>query len=271
MKQLTTQPKLSVILTAYNQHELTVVHVRECMNLTVMPDEIIVVNDNGDPSLKDMLKKLELKTKVIYAYILDDIPWNYTGARNLGVWLSKGDYLIMEDNDHIPTKDAYEKALKFADDNPDVGRILFDKRHKVYLKDVLVKPIEQWETFGDRVKHEDTQLLKRKVYLKLKGCDERFAGRYAWACTDWRRRIQRNGIKTGTAVGAYYYALVDGETKVCMCGKSKEERTKTIYCKDCKLMFKRKSYKNYEMTRGANKYLQSPIGILNFNYTFEEL
>ena len=42
---------LSIIITAYDQEELTVVHVRECMNSTLLPDEIIVVNDHGDPNL----------------------------------------------------------------------------------------------------------------------------------------------------------------------------------------------------------------------------
>ena len=258
--------KLSVIITAYNQHELTVAHVRECMNSTLMPDEIIVVNDHGTPDLKEMLKKLEMKTKVIYAYILEDIPWNYTGARNLGAWLSTGDYLVSEDNDNIPSRELYADMYKFLKENPEYDSVLAGVRPKIHLEDVINKPMEEWKADGRRPADDDSVMMHRKFYIRMKGCDEQFAGQYAWACTDWRRRRGRANSKV-FRIGTHYFTVPEGETKVCMCNKSIEERRKTIYCKDCKLMFKRRSYRNYDLAR-KKTHIQPPKGIINFTYEF---
>jgi len=258
--------KISVVITAYNNHKLTTVHVRECMNSTLVPDEIIVVNDHGTPDLKEMIEKLEMKTKVIYAYIVEDIPWNYTGARNLGVWLSSGDYIVSEDNDNIPSRTLYEDMYKFLKENPDYDSVLAGFRPKILLEDALTKPMEEWQPKGRGAPHDDSFMMRREFYLRMKGYDEQFAGAYAWACTDWRRRRGRANSKF-FRIKTPYFTVPKGETKVCMCKKSTEERSKTAYCKDCGLLFKRQSYRNYGLAR-KKTHIQSPKGILNFSYNF---
>jgi len=84
----------STIITSYKTHDVTAAHVREIMRFPVKPDEIIVVDDAGDPGLRDLLFNLKRTVPVTYAKILQDISWNYTGARNLGIWLSRGKYKI---------------------------------------------------------------------------------------------------------------------------------------------------------------------------------
>ena len=240
--------KLSVVITAFDSHAITVSHVKNCMLSTRVPDEIIVVNDHGTPDLKEMLKSIDKKCPLIYAYIDDDIMWNYTGARNLGYWLSRGDILAMEDNDHIPQKDLYENALKFMEANPQISRLLTHRRDKVSENDVVSKPMEEWTRLGVRPSHHDTQFLRREVYMKVKGCDERFTGAYGWACTDWRRRLDRAGIKYAD-IPQRFWVVIDFETKLT----------------------RRKSYRNYEYAREGDGHTQSPIGVLNFKYTVENL
>ncbi len=263
---------ISVIITAYNRHDLTKVHVRECMNSLYVPDEIIVVNDHGDPGLKEMLKELDIKTKLIYAYIEDDIPWNYTGARNLGFWLSRGDYVVSEDNDNIPDRMLYLDMYEHLQKNPETDYVLAGGRPTVSIEDALTKPMDEWKVTGRRAAHDDSFMMRREVYMKLRGCDERFAGEYAWACTDWRRRCGRAGI-VAKRISTPYYTVPEGDTAVCECGKSKEERAKAapdFLCPDCGLYYKRRSYRNYHLAR-KNTYIQPPGGILNFSYEYEIL
>ena len=260
---------VSVIITAFNTPEITAIHVREAMKSTLVPDEIIVVNDHGNPELKDMLKKLDINTRLVYAYIEDDIPWNYTGARNLGVWLSRGDILVSEDSDNIPARTLYEDMLKRLTSKPHVDIVKAGRRPIVSMKDALTKPFEQWEIINNRAAHDDSFMLYRESYLKVRGYDERMAGAYAWACTEWTRRVARAGFVVDR-IETPYWTIHKGDTRVCECEKSKEERAETIRCKDCGLAFKRLSFRNYGIAR-KNEYIQPPEGIINFRYNFQIL
>lgn len=251
-KQFMENKRLSVLISAYSDHPVTVAHVRECMNSIRVPDEIIVVNDHGDPSLREMLIQLPKKCPVIYAYIIDDIPWNYTGARNLAFFISRGDYIAIEDNDHIPRANWYEEALKVFVERPWVDRVYGEDRWKV-SRDEVGKPIGEWQRQGKRPYHRDTCVMKRENYLLVKGYDERFAGAYAWACTDWRRRNERAGTKYEFA-NSNYWVVIDGE---------REGGVKNL--------IRRRSYRNYGFAREKDGHIQSPKGIINFTYTIENL
>jgi len=263
--------KLSIIISAFNRHELTKVHVKQCMESSLMPDEIIVVNDHGTPDLRDMLKELDIKTKLIYAYILDDIPWNYTGARNLGVWLSRGEFIVSEDNDNVPSKNLYADMLKYLENNPDIGLVLAGGRQAITVEDMNKYPSEEWNEHAKyhRPPHDDSFMMRKRTYLRMKGYDEQFAGAYAWVCTDWTRRLIRAKINVKRIKTPYYVAVGEG-TIVCECNKTRAERAKEPVCPDCGFAYKRRSYTNYGLARGKT-HIQPPKGILNFNYIYEIL
>ena len=236
--------KISCLISAWNKHDITAVHVREIMNSTRIPDEIIVVNDGGTPDLKDKLMALEKKTKIIYAEILPPkILWNYTGARNLGIWLSTGDYISLEDNDHIPDRNYYEECVKMFEEHPEISRLKTEKRWVVSEEDVLTKPFEKWEVMGKRPCHQDVAFNRREVFLQLKGYDERFAGEYGWCSTDLNRRLNRAGIACGN-VGHQFVVY--------------SEKTRGL------------SYRNFRLAR-TQKGTQTTHGILNFEYNYCEL
>lgn len=235
--------KISVIITAYDKHNVTVAHVKESMNTNITPYEIVVVNDGGTPDLKEMLEKLPRKCPLIYSRINEDIPWNYNGACNLGVWLSTGDYLMFEDNDNIPTKTVYEEMLEVMKNNPEVGRISGTKRIEIEQQD-LDKPSEEWVIRGRRGPNMGTCMMRREVYLKIKGQDERFCGRYGWMYYDLRAKLLRI---TKFAKKGFFWYVRDAQSNLdrVMSGKN---------------------FKFYHKNK-KHKVLQSPEGIINFTYT----
>src|SRR3990167_5831604 len=184
--------RLSVVITAYDQHPLTVMHVREVMNSTRLPDEIVVVNDGGDDSLLDLLDKLPKKCPVVYAKITQNIVWNQCGARNLGIWLSRGDLVSLEDNDHIPFKDYYKEAEKLVLDGYDS---VSPKHRHVIAEQELTKPSEEWTFIGSRGMAKVIAFCRREILLDVKGFDEQFSGRYGWDVPDFVDRLDRRGIK----------------------------------------------------------------------------
>lgn len=241
---------LSVILPNYQHLNVTKVHIREIMNSTVIPDEVIVVNDGGDPSLRETIRKMELKTKVIYADILPPkIPWNYNGAVNLGVWLSRGDFLGVEDNDNIPTTTYYEEVLKFFEDYPKTQRVVANQRFEIASSEIE-KPQSEWKMTGKRGPNQGSYIMRRSLYTKLKGQDERMCGEYGWMYYDWRARMIRKAHAEFGQAGYFWY-VTDGQTDL--------ERNHSA-----------RNYRVYHSNSRRPEF-HSEHGILNFCFDVEEL
>lgn len=245
-----TAVKLSVIIPAYNRHALTARHVEECVNSLRTPDEIIVVNDGGPRDLEGMLRSLKSfpEKRIGYAYIEQDIPWNYNGACNLGVWLSTGDILAIEDTDHIPDRTLYEKALQMFAADPELERLAV-KRKVVNETEVFSKPLEEWVHHKIWGVNQMVAFLRRDVYLLAKGQDERFSGEYGWMTYDWVNRTQHvRKIKSEST--EFYYAVV-GDGGEPGLSRSMSPRNHRFYRENA-----------------VKEHSQHPQGILNFTFTF---
>ena len=242
--------KLSVIISAYDNQEMTVEHVKKCMESSYIPYEIIVVNDGGDDKLRQMLKDIpEKKCQIIYALVSEDIPWNQCGARNLGFFISRGDFISVEDNDHFPDNTYYEEAVELL---KTYDRVKPKRRHVVEMKDVLQGNFEPKTARGAT---DLTCILTRELFVKLKGYEEKFCGHYGWEAPDWIHRIDRVGGKS--ICNGYMYVVIDGGVNLI---PRRHDGKNFLMDKE-----------NYWELRRNNKALrkQSTKGILNFNYTIE--
>lgn len=242
--------RLSVIVPCYSRHELSARHVAECLKSTRLPDEIIVVNDGGPDNLRDLLEPLRGPVPIVYAKVEEDILWNYNGACNLGLWLSTGDVIALEDTDHIPTKTAYERGLKALEDHPDYDRVSFD-RHIVQITD-MDKPMEDWVSTGHMGANQMVGMMRRDAWLRLKGQDERMCGHYGYMAYDLPYRRDKL-LKVQTVKESFYWAVLgDGGEPNLKRGLSKHNRH------------------IYHQNVNAGK-LHSMHGILNFHFTMERL
>ena len=237
---------LSVIIPTYHNNDLCVAHVRESMNSLKIPEEIIVVNDGGDPALRDQLFELPKKTKVIYARIHQDIQWNYHGALNLAIWLSRGDFITIEDVDHIPLRDAYFNALNQFVERPELSRVGF-RRQWVPKADVLSKPFEEWQPYGGLGTNAMVAMYRRELLADMKGGDERMRN-YGWLAYCWKVRMDKLGSKATNTNG--FYIIKDGEEPGLKRPMSVENRR--IY------------------RENANRiHVHGEDGILNYQFTVE--
>lgn len=247
--------KLTTIITAYNNDPLTVAHLGHSMDVSRVPDEIIVVNDGGKPGLLKKLKRVPRKCPVIYARIQEDIIWNYNGACNLAFVLSSGDYLAFEDNDNVPSYTFYEEALKYLKENPHMARVQASKRRTVSHEDILNKKRTEFTIIGQEGPNMGTAVIPRQIYMRMKGHDERFCGRYGWMYYDWRTRcISLVGKENYThPVGEYFYTK-GGQSKGLK--HSNHPDNLSVRRDNCRRI-------------DAGGSCQHPDGILNFMYTFE--
>mgnify|MGYP001578385697 FL=1 len=239
--------KLSVVIPAYRRSPLTTRHVEECMKSSLLPDEIIVVNDGGDKDLRDMLFNLKRNVPITYARVEQDILWNFNGACNLGVWLSQGDIIALEDTDHIPDRDLYKNALPLFDGT--IERL--GVARKVVDISELSKPMEEWVVKKLWGSNQMTTLFTRDLYLKLKGQDERFGGNYGYMAMDWHNRYN-NIYKAKNSRTKYFWAVIGDEGEPGL-QRGMSEVNRRFY--------RENSHKGHP---------QHPEGILKFTYHFEK-
>lgn len=238
--------KLSVVIPAYKRSPLTTRHVEECMKSSLLPDEIIVVNDGGDKSLRDMLFNLKRTVPITYAYVEQDILWNFNGACNLGFWLSRGEIISLEDTDHIPDRNLYKDALPLFDGT--IDRVSVSR--KVVQISELSKPMEEWTVESVWGSNQMTTLFTRDLYLKLKGQDERFGGNYGYMAMDWHDRYN-NIYHAKNKKSKYFWAVIGDEGEPGLVRGMSEANRK---------FYRENSLKGHP---------QHPAGILSFTYTYE--
>lgn len=243
--------KLSVIIPAYRRHPLTVRHFEECLKSTRLPDEIIIVNDGGDSILREMLSKIKRpkEIKIIYAQVEEDILWNYNGAVNLGCWLSTGDILAIEDTDHIPDRNTYEIALRTFEDQK-IDRVSFGR--KIVDISEINKPMEEWKFNKIIGCNQMVAMLRRDVYLKLKGQDERLCGRYGYMAYDFPFRRDKF-LKCVSKKENFYWAVFGDEGEPGL-KRGLHPENRKIYIENA----------------NAGK-LHSIYGILNFHFWYQVL
>lgn len=154
---------VSIVIPVYQQTDVNMLGER-LLHYAALPKEVrrkfeLVLVDDGSPHAVT-LPDADLNMTLLR--ILEDIPWNQTGASNLGVCFAKADNLLLTDLDHTVT--------------PEVLDFMFSK--ELLLRDV-------WK-FGrvndDQVvkPHPNTFFMRKDFFLMINGYDEDFCGNYGY-------------------------------------------------------------------------------------------
>lgn len=223
--------KISVIIPCYNQDEQTLIHIDYCGKSTLLPHEIIIVNDGGEDSIRERLKEKKWNTKIIYAKIEQNIAWNVKGAYNLGIWISTGDYVAIEDNDHFPCEKLYERAISLLD------KYISISPHRYFTND-LKKRIHP---------PVGVCITKRETLVKMKGVNEDLSGHYGCMASSMYYKFKMLG-EIAHPKDVYYYLNRDGGTKM-----------------------QRKYGKNISIYMENRNKLQTVSPILRFTYNIETI
>ncbi|MBW6482601.1 MAG: glycosyltransferase family 2 protein [Vicingaceae bacterium] len=96
-----TIKKVSVIIPTKNLVEITNTCLKSIFELTNYPDfEVILINNNSDElAFFDMVEKWTTSEPLRFKYITDNGDFNFSRLMNNGVKNSKGDYILLLNND----------------------------------------------------------------------------------------------------------------------------------------------------------------------------
>jgi glycosyltransferase involved in cell wall biosynthesis len=109
-------PSTSIIVPTYNRSEDLKDFIESLLKQTVLPDELIIVDDGNLSEIP--LKGECLNAGILPVYFKKDTP-GLTASRNEGIKLAKGDIVFFFDDDIVLSPQYIEKVLKVYSDDKD--------------------------------------------------------------------------------------------------------------------------------------------------------
>jgi len=215
-KKSSDKVDVSIIIITYNQYEYTSKCIKSLLKYTNESFEIVVI-DNA--SKDDSGNKIKKDFPGVHVYCNNN-NLGFPKAVNQGIVQSKGDYVLILNNDTVVTAGWLERMIEVAESDPKIGIVgpisnevsglqkdndakyeTIEEMHK-YAAEVSTK--NKGEVFNfPRVAFLCT-LIKRKVINEIGGLDERFSpGNYE--DDDFCLRSQMGGYKTVIAKDVFIH------------------------------------------------------------------
>jgi len=163
-------PEFSIIIPVYNIEQ----YIKECLdsvfNQSFKDFEVIVVNDGTKDNSMDIVKNYDVK-------IINQKNKGLSSARNHGVQLAKGKYILFLDSDDYLEKDTLKEIHKSLKNNPDIVRFQIqevNENHKITeFKEEAFNSLSGEEAFKKIVNYHFVEnawcyAIKRSYYLQEK-------------------------------------------------------------------------------------------------------
>ena len=164
------KPKFSIIVPVYNTEK----YLKRCLDSIKSQSfkdyEVIIVNDGSVDNSSNIISKYPYK-------IINQENLGLSIARNNGVKVSSGDYLIFLDSDDYIEKDLLKEINKSLTNNPDLVRYqikeVFDNKSDINYKEIPFENKDGVEAFKLITKYHFVEnawayAIKREYYLKEK-------------------------------------------------------------------------------------------------------
>jgi len=198
-----SNPKVSVILTAYNYGKYLDQAIRSVLNQTYQDFELIVVDDGSTDYTDDVLQAYASHHK-IRTVRLDRA--GLAAAANAGVAASRGEYLVRLDADDYFDENLLLVEAHFLETHPQV-HMVFPDYYRVdsrggILEHVRLPKVHDEVTLLDRSPLAAGAMFRRWCYDALGGYDESL--RYQEDYDFWVRFIDRFNVYNVNLPLIYY-------------------------------------------------------------------
>lgn len=113
-----TNPLVSVIIPTFNRRRMLNQAIESVVMQTIEDWELIVVNDASTDGTDELLRNWMKKDKRI-RYERNDVLSGGSGARNIGIYKAKGEFIAFLDDDDMWLPAKLEKQLNLFKKNPE--------------------------------------------------------------------------------------------------------------------------------------------------------
>lgn len=180
-------PTVSVIIPCFNGHEFLEQAIESALKQTVLPLEVLVIDDGSDnPDTVFLLDRLLLPRVRVIRQENKGLP----SARNTGFREAKGDYVLPLDCDDWLEPSFIEKSFNLILKNEEVDFAFSWMCLEVEAKGVLKKNYNFFEQlFLNQLPY--CLLQPRKIWVDLGGYDESM--RQGYEDWEWNIRLGKHG------------------------------------------------------------------------------
>ncbi|WP_051940202.1 glycosyltransferase family 2 protein [Stenoxybacter acetivorans] len=170
-------PLVSVIIPFYNNEATLAETLHSALNSTYQQLEIIVIDDGSKQSPQAIIDRIN-SPKI---RLLSQVNRGLAGARNAGVQIARGEFLLFLDSDDLIEPTYISKAVNILQDNPRVKLV------SCWVTEFNERGENHWQTTEPSISRllwqnylACSNLLRKADFDALGGCDENLT-----VCEDW--------------------------------------------------------------------------------------
>ena len=155
-------PNISIILPVYNKSEYIQETLESIINQTYSDFELIIIDDGSIDNSVEIINKTLKNTKINYKLYQQENK-GVSSARNEGLTLSQGKYIVFVDGDDIIDKNHLKelnKSIK-GKDFAFTQMIITDTNGKILTKKDAYEPLDDIETLTNY------QLIKLELKMEI--------------------------------------------------------------------------------------------------------
>lgn len=181
---------ISVVIPCFNYAHYLKECVASVQMQTYLPLEIVVVNDGSTDNTSEVVKELGV-------ILVEKENGGLSSARNAGIKIAKGEYIMCLDADDKLTPGALEEHMRLITDDKTIAQCAlmeFDERYIINIP----SPASL-----EKILHSNTifcnALFPRKAWVEVGGYDESDTMRWGWEDYEFWIRCLDAGYHVNTS------------------------------------------------------------------------
>ena len=173
----TRQPKVSVIIPAYNSAKYLPEAIASVWEQTYTNYEIILINDGSTDNTREVIKPYLKRIRYF-----EQENQGVSATRNRGIYLARGELIAFLDADDIFLPQKLAQQVAILDAQPDIG-IVNSGFRLISETGAVIKDIERWHKIPDLTPEiwllhkpvlPSAMMFRKAWLLKVSGFDPRF-------------------------------------------------------------------------------------------------
>lgn len=212
---------VSIIVPLFNYEQYIGENIQSILDQTYTDWQLIVVDDASTDGSADIARKYaHLDTRVKFVSLSENV--GYSAAKNVGIRMSDGEYIVVLDADDMLTRRSLKTRLAYLDSHPKIkwvharayefsGKPPYQfeaKKRKAYRRLMGILKSKDYTDLWKSM-HAQTIMVRREVYEKVGLYDESF--RCSADKEMWARIINHVGIPKYIPKFVTYYRNHSGQ------------------------------------------------------------